>query len=61
MLKTVYRMISPDVFSKKGRSAADMFHIFRRIPIQKCDLSRVELTLLYGCSPLNWLNGEHLS
>ena len=36
-----------------------MFHLFRRISIQKCDFSRVELTLLHGCSPVNWLNVEH--
>ena len=61
MLKRVYRTSSPDVFSKKRLSAADMFYTFRRISIQKCDFSRVELTLLHGCSPVNWLNVEHLS
>ena len=61
MLKTVYRRSSPDVFSKKRRSAAGMLHIYRRIPIQKCDFSRAQLTLLHGCSPVNWLNVEHLS
>ena len=45
----------------KRRSAASMLHIYRRIPIQKCDFSRVELTLLHGYSPVNWLNLEHLS
>ena len=52
-------MSSPDVFSKKD-VLLKMFHIFRRILIQKCDFSRVELTLLHGCSPVNWLNVEHL-
>ena len=51
----------PNVFSKKRRSAAGMLHIYRRIPIQKCDFSRAELTLLHGCSPVNRLNVEHLS
>ena len=59
MLKTLYRMSSSDVFSKR-HSAADMFHIFRRKPIQKGDFSRVELTRLHGCSPVTWLNVEHL-
>ena len=45
----------------KRRSAADMMHIYRGMPIQKCDFSRVELTLLHGRSPVNWLNVEHLS
>ena len=45
----------------KRRSAASMLHIYRRIPIQKCDFSRVELTLLHGSSPINWRNVEHLS
>ena len=61
MLKRVNRTSSPDVFSKKRLSAADMFYTFRRISIQKCDFSRVELTLLHGCSPVNWLNVENLS
>ena len=54
-------MSSPDVFSKKGVLLQICFHTFRRIPIQKCDFSRVELTLLHGCSPVNWLDIEHLS
>ena len=45
----------------KRRSAADVLHIYRGISIRKCDFSRVELTLLHGCSPINWLNVEHLS
>ena len=38
MLKTVYRMIFPDVFSDV---AADMFHILRRIPIQSNNINEV--------------------
>ena len=45
----------------KRRSAANMLHIYRRIPIQKCSFSRVGLLLLRGCSPVNCLNLEHLS
>ena len=45
----------------KRRTAADMLHIYREVPIKKCDFSRVELTLLHGRSPVNWLNVEHLS
>ena len=48
----------PGCILSKKRSAADMLHIYRRIPVQKCDFSRVELSLLYGCFPVNWLNLE---
>ena len=50
----------PRCVIQKRRSAADIFHTSRRIPIEKCDFSRVELTLLHGCSPVNWLNVGHL-
>ena len=35
----------------KRRSVADTLQIFR-IPIQTCDFSRAEFTLLHGCSPV---------
>ena len=46
--------------SIKKAFSADMLHIYRGTPIQKCDFSRVELTLRHGFSPVNWLNVEHL-
>ena len=30
--------------------------MYRRIPMQKCDFTKVEVTLLHGCFPLNWPN-----
>ena len=50
----------PRCVLSRRHSATDMLHIYRRIAIQKCDFSRVELALLHGCSPVNWLNVENL-
>ena len=60
MIKTVYRRSSPDMFSKEAFCCRYVAYL-QGIPIQKCDFSRVKLTLLHGRSPVNWLNVEQLS
>ena len=45
----------------KRRHAADMLHIYSGIPIQTCGFSKLELILLHGRSPENWLKVEHFS
>ena len=57
MLKTFYRMSSPDVFSKKVVLLQICFIFLEEYPYR----SVRELTLLHGRSPVNWLNVEHLS
>ena len=34
----------------------NMQQIYRKTPIPKCDFNKVEITLQYGCSPINLLH-----
>ena len=70
MSKTVHRMSSPDVFSKKAvllqicRIFTEEYQYRTVISVelnQRYIMFLVELTLLHGCSPVNWKNVEHLS
>ena len=40
------------MYSLRSRCTADMQHIYRRIPMLKCDFSQVEVTVLRESSPL---------
>ena len=43
----------PPMCSLKRPSTADMQYIYRRMPMQKCDYNKVEVTLLHGCFLVN--------
>ena len=55
ILNNIRKQFSGRILYKRG-SRADMWHIYRRILMQKCDFNTFEVTLLYGCSPANCLN-----
>ena len=51
----IYRNSSPDVFSKKGVLLQIFSICTEQYPCQK-DFNKVEVMLLHGCSPVNWLS-----
>ena len=60
-LQRPYQLIEIIIWHTTLKMGLDKKSTFGSRTVQKCDLSRAELTLSHGCSPVNWLNVERLS